>query len=159
MSGCALSSAAPAGLGSLIDIQEKLMDLRPTVVNDTARDAVELMPSEPLVMLNPEWPGMRGRWITATPTDQGWPDFILSEWELEGAAWTDLHHHDEVNLVVEGELHVECDGKTVVAGPGDTVRVPAGRLGRYVAHRYARMVAVYGPNPGMADEAFSYESL
>jgi mannose-6-phosphate isomerase-like protein (cupin superfamily) len=140
-------------------LQEKLMDLRPTVAHDADRDAVALMPSEPLVVVNPEWPGMRGRWITATPTDEGWPDFILSEWELEGAAWTDLHHHDEVNLVVEGELHVECDGTTVVAGPGDTVRVPAGRLGRYVAPRYARMVAVYGPNPGMADDAFSYESL
>lgn len=155
-----MHSTAPLPLAqALTDLQEKLMDLRPTVANDTARDAVELMPSEPLVVVNPEWPGMRGRWITATPSDQGWPDFILSEWELEGAAWTDLHHHDEVNLVVEGELQVECDGRTVVARPGDTVRVPAGRLGRYVAHRYARMVAVYGPNPGVADEAFSYESL
>lgn len=49
--------------------------------------------------------------------------------------------------LVEGELHVECDGQTVVVGPRGTVRVPAGKVGRYSAPVYARTFAIYGPNP------------
>jgi quercetin dioxygenase-like cupin family protein len=63
------------------------------------------------------------------------------------AGWTDHHPHTETNVVLDGRLHVECQGVTVVAGPGDTVQVPAGRAGRYWAPEYARMLAVYGPNP------------
>jgi len=42
------------------------------------------------------------------------------------AGWTDHHPHTETNVVLDGRLHVECQGVTVVAGPGDTVQVPAG---------------------------------
>lgn len=120
--------------------------------------SLNLWKADALVALKNEWPGMRSRWIIS-PQTGGWGGFALSEWELERAAWTDLHHHDEVNVVVEGELHVECDGKTVVAKPGDSVRVRAGHLGRYSAPKYARMVAVYGPNQGEPDESFAYEQL
>ena len=91
-------------------------------------------------------PGMRSRWIFE-PRPEGWNEFVLSEWELRAAGWSDLHPHTETNLVVEGELHVECGGETVVAAPGDTVTVPAGQVGRYWAPTYARMFAIYGPNP------------
>lgn len=97
-----------------------------------------------------ERPRMRTRWIIA-PSPGGWSDVALSEWELERAGWADRHPHTETNLVLEGHLHVECDGKTVVAGPGDTVQVPGGAVGRYWAPEHARMVAVYGPNPGAED--------
>lgn len=120
--------------------------------------AVELWPRGKLHAERDEWPGMRSRWMVP-PQQGGWTDYAVSEWELEEAAWTDLHHHDEINLVLEGELHVESDGHTVVAGPGDTVRVAAGQLGHYRAPIYARMFAVYGPNPGLPDESFSYEPL
>ena len=120
--------------------------------------AVEKFPAEQMLPINDEWPGMRGRWMLP-PQEGGWSTFSLGEWELERAVWTDLHHHDELNVVVEGELHVESDGRTVVARPGDTVRVRAGSLGRYSAPVYARMIAVYGPNDGQADEAFAYEQL
>ena len=89
---------------------------------------------------------MRSRWIVE-PRPAGWSDFALSEWELRAAGWSDLHPHTETNLVVEGELHVECGGETVVAAAGDTVTVPAGQVGRYWAPTYARMFAIYGPNP------------
>lgn len=42
------------------------------------------------------------------------------------AGWTDHHPHTETNVVLDGRLHVESKGVTVVAGPGDTVQVPAG---------------------------------
>jgi len=93
--------------------------------------------------------GSKCRWLLA-PLPESWSDFVLSEWELERIGWTDLHPHDETNIVVEGELHVECEGETVVVGPRGTVRVPAGKVGRYWAPVYARMVAVYGPNPSGA---------
>ena len=67
------------------------------------------------------------------------------------AEWTDHHPHDEVNYVLSGELHVTSDGETVVAGPGDTVRVPTGSTASYAAPTYARMLAIYGPNPDGAE--------
>jgi mannose-6-phosphate isomerase-like protein (cupin superfamily) len=90
--------------------------------------------------------GSRCRWLLGPPPES-WTDFVLSEWELERTGWSDLHPHDEINIVVEGELHVECEGQSVVVGPRGTVRVPAGKVGRYSAPVYARMLAIYGPNP------------
>ena len=54
-------------------------------------------------------------------------------------------------MVLEGELHVESGGVTVVASAGDTVTVPAGEVGRYWAPVHARMIAIYGPNPEADD--------
>jgi uncharacterized cupin superfamily protein len=81
------------------------------------------------------------------PASGGWQQPVLSEWELRGAHWTDRHEHDELNYVLEGELHVESAGVTVVGHPGDVVRVAAGSTGHYWAPVHARMLAVYGPNP------------
>ena len=69
---------------------------------------------------------------------------VVGEWSLTAAAWTDRHEHDEINYVIEGELHVESDGTTSVIGPGDFVVVPAGSSARYAAPSFARMVFVYG---------------
>lgn len=103
-------------------------------------------PATDLVYEPDDVTGSRCRWLMGPPPES-WSDFVLSEWELEGTGWADLHPHDETNIVVEGELHVECDGETVVVGPRGTVRVPAGKVGRYSAPVYARMIAIYGPNP------------
>lgn len=105
---------------------------------------------------SPARPRMRTRWIIA-PDPDGWSDVALSEWELERAGWTDRHPHTETNIVLAGELHVECEGTTVVVGEGQTVQVPGGSTGRYWAPSYARMLAVYGPNPDAEDtEATEY---
>lgn len=90
--------------------------------------------------------GARSRWIIE-PRPDGWEGFALSEWELTDAGFSDHHPHIEVNLVIEGELHVEANGVEVVAGVGDTVYTPAGVVGRYWAPRHARMIAIYGHNP------------
>ncbi len=119
---------------------------------------VRLLPSAPLNVKRPDWPGMRSRWIVP-PVPGGWAGFALSEWELHAATWSDLHHHDEYNLVLEGELHVTSGGHTRIARAGDTVVVAAGNLGRYSAPVFARMIAVYGPNPGLSDEEAGYEAL
>lgn len=102
---------------------------------------------------------MNGRTIL-DPDPAGWSGVAVMEWELTRAEWTDRHPHDEVNYVLEGELRVECDGETVVAGVGDTVVVTAHSTGRYFAPVYARMLAVYGPNPhGEASDRFHYRRL
>jgi len=104
-------------------------------------------------------PGMAGRSIV-DPDDAGWQDVAVMEWELTAAEWKDRHPHDELNFVLEGELHVESEGTTVVAGVGDTVRVHGGSHGRYWAPVYARMLAVYGPNPdGAESDSFSLRRL
>ncbi|WP_413471400.1 hypothetical protein [Streptomyces sp. MB09-02B] len=61
---------------------------------------------------------------------------------------------------MEGHLFVACDGETVEAVTGDVVRVPAGSVGRYWAPEYARMVAVYAPNPqGLETRVHAYTRL
>ncbi|MEU9823061.1 cupin domain-containing protein [Pseudonocardia alni] len=100
--------------------------------------------------LQDEMPGQRGRWLIG-PGEGRWDEVLLSEWELTNVGWSDLHPHWELNYVLEGELHVECGGDTVVARAGDAVRVPAGVNGRYSAPEYARMLVILGPNPGGED--------
>ena len=87
-------------------------------------------------------------------------DLVIGEWSLTAAAWTDRHQHDEINRVLEGELHVTCDGETVVVHPGEIVWVPAGSKARYAAPTYARMMFIYGPsNDGHAASDTSFEQL
>ncbi|MFF2111822.1 hypothetical protein CJ179_42410 [Rhodococcus sp. ACS1] len=93
-----------------------------------------------------EYPGQRGRWIIP-PDPRGWSGILLAEWELTKAGWEDVHPQDETNYVLDGELHVETGGSTVIARKGDSVQVVAGQIGRYWAPRYARMLTVQGPNP------------
>ncbi|ADK69001.2 cupin domain-containing protein [Gordonia sp. KTR9] len=102
-------------------------------------------PNEPLKVHRTQ-PRVSSRWVIP-PQPEGWDSVAVSEWSLTAAGWADHHPHDEVNIVLEGELHVESGGTVVVAGAGDTVVVPAGEFGRYWAPQYARMIAVYGPNP------------
>ena len=103
--------------------------------------------------LEPAGPGMSSRAIHGS-SEGAWTDPVFTEWELVGAQWTDEHPHAEFNFVLDGELHVECDGATVIARAGDLVQVPANRRGRYVAPERARMLAVYGPNPSGAASTF-----
>jgi mannose-6-phosphate isomerase-like protein (cupin superfamily) len=118
--------------------------------------AVTLIPSRPLDSRNDLMPGRAI--IEAAPG--GWSGVALSEWELNAAAWTDRHPHDEINYVLAGELHVESDGETVVAHAGDTVWVRAGSTGTYTAPVHARMLAIYGPNPdGAESDSFEYRTL
>ena len=88
------------------------------------------------------------------------PQLVVGEWSMRGAAWTDRHQHDEVNYVLEGELHVTSEGVTTVVTAGAAVRVPAGQLARYAAPTFARMVYVYGPSAdGHAATDTCYEEL
>jgi quercetin dioxygenase-like cupin family protein len=111
----------------------------------------------PLSASRAEAPNLRSRWIIEGRGEAPRPDVALVEWELRGAGWQDRHPHAEINYVLEGELHVEADGQTVVLGPGDCVRIAPGETGRYWAPTYARMLGVYGANPdGAPTDATEY---
>ena len=109
--------------------------------------------------MSSDGPGMAGRSIV-DPDDAGWQDVAVMEWELTAAEWRDRHPHDELNFILEGELHVESDG---THGRGRSRRHrprPGGSHGRYWAPVYARMLAVYGPNPdGSESDSFSLRPL
>ena len=93
------------------------------------------------------------------PVETGWTEPAMFEWELKAESWTDQHPHCEYNYVIEGQLFVDSGGVTVEALAGDVVRVPAGATGRYWAPRYARLLAVYGPNAGEPSRSVAYQKL
>jgi mannose-6-phosphate isomerase-like protein (cupin superfamily) len=93
------------------------------------------------------------------PVETGWTEPAIFEWELKAESWNYQHPHCEYNYVIEGQLFVDSGGVTVEALAGDVVRVPAGAVGRYWAPRYARLLAVYGPNAGEPSRSLGYEKL
>ena len=111
----------------------------------------ELFPAQPLSEV-----ANGCRFIVAAPP-QGWTHVPLGEWQLrDGAGFGDCHPHEELNVVLDGLLVVECDGARVEAGPGDVVRVPAGRPAYYSAPSFARMIFIYGANPaGLPSTTFT----
>ena len=126
----------------------------------TTGNAIDFWPAKPLKAMEDKWLGLRCRFINSHPDVGPWDDFILSEWELEACAWEDFHPHSETNFVLEGELHIESEGTTVILKPGDAARVNPGRPGRYWAPVYSRMVTIYGPNPeGAQSHSFRYSEL
>lgn len=125
----------------------------------TTGEAIDFWPAKSMTALEGDWGRLRCRFINSYPEGR-WDDFILSEWELEACAWEDFHPHSETAFVLEGELHIESEGKTVILKPGDSARVNPGRLGRYWAPVYARMVTIYGPNPeGLESHSFQYSEI
>ena len=90
----------------------------------------------------------------------GWDQLAMGEWSLTADGFGDCHPHDEVTYVLAGLLEVDCDGVRVSAGPGDVVRVPAGRPAYYFAPVHARMLYIYGPNQeGLPATTFTDRSL
>jgi len=112
----------------------------------------------PRVTLTPDADGRRNGCATLTDHDTdesgaAWTDVAIHEWELEGQGWEDLHPHDETTYLLAGELVIESEGVSVTLHAGDAAVVRGGHLGRYLAHGYARMLAIYGPNPAGAQSS------
>ena len=85
---------------------------------------------------------------------------VIGEWSLTRAAWTDLHRHEEITVLLDGSLTISTGEDRVTLRPGDRVAVPAGCRARYEAVRYARMLYIYGPSDdGHATIDGHYEAL
>lgn len=116
--------------------------------------APEYWPAEPLQQVGLEWKGL---WANLINPATSWTSPVVHDWELRSAGWQDLHQHDELNYILAGELHVECNGHVLVLRAGDLVRVPGGLTSRYWAPEYARMISMYGPTPdGLEIEDIRY---
>lgn len=131
----------------------------PESVDEPAAVAPEVVAATELRPIRPSTSRMRSRRIYA-PSPGGWTGVCMSEWELDRASFSDHHPHDEINFVLEGELVVRIGATEVRGGPGTTIKVPAGQVGHYLAPAYARMLAIYGPNPSGADsQIYEYVEL
>ena len=106
---------------------------------------------EGAVVVRQASPEARGNGVASRsilPSGGGaWDGIVMGEWELERAWLEDMHPHDEINYVLEGELVVSCAGAVHRLSAGDTIRVPGGTAARYEAPVHARMLFLYGPNP------------
>lgn len=120
-------------------------------------EPIDFWLGKPLEALEDDWGKLRCRFINSDPKGPtgSWSDFVMSEWELKACGWEDRHPHTETAFVLEGELHIESEGKTVILKAGDSARVNPNILGRYSAPVYARMLTIYGPNPA-AEESDSF---
>lgn len=67
----------------------------------------------------------RASWIGALEAE----GLLVTEWTDEPNTVYGEHTHDssEVRVVIEGSMSVECDGETIVLGPGDRLDIAAGR--------------------------------
>lgn len=125
------------------------------ISQEAGEEAIKVEASE-LVTLNEKQPRLKARWIIETEKS-GWKDNAISEWELKAAGFEDLHPHDEITFVLEGEIHITVDGVEYTGTTGDMIKVPADKVGTYWAPVYARMLAIYGPNPeGKTSEYLRY---
>lgn len=62
------------------------------------------------------------------------------EWEASSFAWK--AEHDEINTVLQGELELAIEGKTLCGKPGDVLFIPGGTEVLYSSAGYVRFVYV-----------------
>lgn len=123
--------------------------MQTTITRTDERGVMAEMNHAEVVRWSPLSPGPDGRAsrsILGSDTSV-WDGIVMGEWQLTRAWFEDMHPHDEVNHVLEGELLVTCAGVLHRLGPGDTIRVPGGTPAKYAAPAHARMIFLYGPNP------------
>jgi quercetin dioxygenase-like cupin family protein len=72
--------------------------------------------------------------------------FAIHEWRGSGPPYLHLHHEDdEAWHVLDGKLRFRFVGRTMDAGPGSTVFVPAGVAHTYEALEQARYLVILTP--------------
>ncbi len=65
------------------------------------------------------------------------------QWEKCSFPWTLTY--DEIDVVLEGELHITCDGKTHIGRPGDVMLIPKGSAIEFGTPDKVRFVYVTYP--------------
>ena len=65
------------------------------------------------------------------------------QWEQCSFEWTLTY--DEIDVVLEGELHIRCDGNTYIGYPGDVFYIPKGTTLEFATPKKVRFVYVTYP--------------
>ncbi|TQV81117.1 ethanolamine utilization acetate kinase EutQ [Exilibacterium tricleocarpae] len=73
------------------------------------------------------------------------------QWENASFPWTLTY--DEIDVVLEGELHIRCDGQTYIGKPGDVFYIPKGAAIEFSAPEQVRFVYVTYPADWSAAES------
>jgi len=95
-----------------------------------------------------------GRFDGAPNQDIGLTDVIGSgdkssiaagfmQWEKSSFPWT--LNYDEIDVVLEGELHITCEGETSVGKPGDVMLIPKGSSVEFSSPNKVRFVYITYP--------------
>lgn len=97
----------------------------------------------------------RDRLNTGNPGDQVYTRdlFTLEESPRLGAGLMEMRHtafpwelsYDEIDYIIEGSLTIEHGGRSVKAGPGQTILIPKGSKIRFSAPEYAKFLYVTYP--------------
>lgn len=65
------------------------------------------------------------------------------QWDNASFPWT--LSYDEIDVVLEGELHIRCDGKTYIGKPGDVIYIPKDTAIEFATPSSVRFVYVTYP--------------
>lgn len=97
----------------------------------------------------------RDRLNTGNPADQVYTRdlFTLGESPRLGAGLMEMRrttfpwklNYDEIDYIIEGSLTVEHGGRSVTAGPGQTILIPKGSKIHFSAPEYAKFLYVTYP--------------
>ncbi|GAC22275.1 ethanolamine utilization acetate kinase EutQ [Paraglaciecola arctica] len=72
------------------------------------------------------------------------------QWEKSSFPWTLTY--DEIDVVLEGELHIRCDGKTYIGKPGDVFYIPKDTAIEFATPSKVRFVYVTYPADWSGDQ-------
>ncbi|STU65140.1 ethanolamine utilization protein EutQ [Klebsiella pneumoniae subsp. pneumoniae] len=79
------------------------------------------------------------------------------QWENAFFPWT--LNYDEIDMVLEGELHVRHQGETLVAKAGDVMFIPKGSSIEFGTRRRCASCTSPGRQTGNRYERFHYRSV
>lgn len=101
--------------------------------------------------------------------EERWAPRIVASYEghevriakLEGEFTWHAHAHDELFLVVDGELDIELQDRTETLGPGELLLVPRGTQHRPVARHGVAQVLLLDPAdaPNTGDDATATKAV
>lgn len=136
-------------------------DLIEKIVQQVLSEQMGVSPSLPKVVDPSGIISVKAAQVEAEPFDTGKPGdivklkdlFTLEESPRMGAGVMELDHttfewtleYDEINIVMEGTLHINVNGRTMVGEKGDVLLVPKGSKIEFSTPNTCRFIYVVYP--------------
>ncbi len=113
----------------------------------SSHPVVEKWGQTPLDINDPQGRFELSRWNYFYKDVEG--GLVLGQWECaKGAEFLDgTDTFDELMIIIEGMLEVECEGRKYTAGRGDTVIIPRGRPTKISADEPVKVIFICFPLP------------